>query len=169
MGGVDQNDQLRGYYNVRLKCRKYYKYIFWFLFDLAITNSYILTKRHTDLNSRQRPDLSHQSNGTRPMINLSFSVTPIRGLSLSNHCNFFFPLSSATFLSSCNLAFHHILLPLATNYSSICLPFLLQMMSDKPSLLFGLAGVDSSWISYCLIIALYTGTTFVYYAKCYTD
>ena len=50
MGGVDQNDQLRGYYNVRLKCRKYYKYIFWFLFDLAITNSYILTKRHTDLN-----------------------------------------------------------------------------------------------------------------------
>ena len=31
MGGVDQNDQLRGYYHVRLKCRKYYKYIFWFL------------------------------------------------------------------------------------------------------------------------------------------
>jgi hypothetical protein len=32
MGGVDYNDQLRGYYHVRLKCRKYYKYIFWFLF-----------------------------------------------------------------------------------------------------------------------------------------
>ena len=30
MGGVDYNDQLRGYYHVRLKCRKYYKYIFWF-------------------------------------------------------------------------------------------------------------------------------------------
>ena len=29
MGGVDRNDQLRGYYHVRLKCRKYYKYIFW--------------------------------------------------------------------------------------------------------------------------------------------
>lgn len=42
MGGVDRNDQLRGYYRVRLKCRKYYKYIFWFLFDLAITNAYIL-------------------------------------------------------------------------------------------------------------------------------
>ena len=38
MGGVDRNDQLRGYYQVRLKGRKYYKYIFWFLFDLAITN-----------------------------------------------------------------------------------------------------------------------------------
>ena len=49
MGGVDHNDQLRGYYHVRLKCRKYYKYIFWFLFDLAITNSYILCRLHTDL------------------------------------------------------------------------------------------------------------------------
>ena len=28
MGGVDNNDQLRGYYHVRLKCRKFYKYIF---------------------------------------------------------------------------------------------------------------------------------------------
>ena len=49
MGGVDHNDQLRGYYHVRLKCRKYYKYIFWFIFDLAITNAYILCKHHTDL------------------------------------------------------------------------------------------------------------------------
>ena len=48
-GGVDHNDQLCGYYHVRLKCRKYYKYIFWFLFDLAITNSYILCRLHTDL------------------------------------------------------------------------------------------------------------------------
>lgn len=49
MGGVDHNDQLRGYYHVRLKCRKCYKYIFWFLFDVAITNSYILCKHYTDL------------------------------------------------------------------------------------------------------------------------
>ena len=27
MGGVDNNDQLRGYYHVRLKCRKFYKYV----------------------------------------------------------------------------------------------------------------------------------------------
>ena len=30
MGGVDEGDQLRGYYHVRLKCTKNYKYIFWF-------------------------------------------------------------------------------------------------------------------------------------------
>ena len=39
--GVDHNDQLRGYYHVRLKCRKYYKYVFWFLFDVAVINNYI--------------------------------------------------------------------------------------------------------------------------------
>ena len=49
MGGVDQNDQLRGYYHVRLKSRKYYKYIFWFMFEVAITNALILCTNHTDL------------------------------------------------------------------------------------------------------------------------
>ena len=47
MGGIDRNDQLRGYYHVRLKCRKYYKYIFWSMFDIAVTNSYILYKHFT--------------------------------------------------------------------------------------------------------------------------
>ena len=42
MGGVDHGDHLRGSYSVRLKCRKNYKYVFWFLFDVAITNAYIL-------------------------------------------------------------------------------------------------------------------------------
>ena len=49
MGGVDRSDQLRGYYIVRLKGRKMYKYIFWFLFDLAITNAFILCKNYTHL------------------------------------------------------------------------------------------------------------------------
>ena len=49
MGGVDSNNQLRGYYHVRLKCRKYYKYRFWFLFDLMVTNSFILCRNYTDL------------------------------------------------------------------------------------------------------------------------
>ena len=49
MGGVDRNDQLRGYYHVRLKCRKYYKYIFWCLFDVAITNMYLLCRDYTNL------------------------------------------------------------------------------------------------------------------------
>ena len=39
MNGVDQGDQLRDYYRVH----KYYKYIFWFMFDVAITNGYILS------------------------------------------------------------------------------------------------------------------------------
>ena len=29
MGGVDRGDQLRGYYNCRMKSRKFYKYIFY--------------------------------------------------------------------------------------------------------------------------------------------
>ena len=44
MGGVDRNDQLRGYYNVRMKCQKLYKYIFWCSLDVSITNAYILYK-----------------------------------------------------------------------------------------------------------------------------
>ena len=44
MAGVDVGDQLRRYYSVRLKCNKNYKYIFWFAFDVCITNAYILTR-----------------------------------------------------------------------------------------------------------------------------
>ena len=44
MGGVDRGDQLHGYYHCRSKSRKFYKYIFFFLFDVAITNAYILMK-----------------------------------------------------------------------------------------------------------------------------
>ena len=46
MGGVDLNDQLRGYYHVTLKCRKVYKYVL-FMFDVAITlsSSYRLTRQ----------------------------------------------------------------------------------------------------------------------------
>lgn len=42
MRGVDRGDQLRGYYSFRTKCRKLYKYIFWFAMDVAITNAYIM-------------------------------------------------------------------------------------------------------------------------------
>ena len=44
MGGVDRGDQLRGYYRCRSKSRKFYKYIFYFFLDVAITNAYILMK-----------------------------------------------------------------------------------------------------------------------------
>ena len=46
MAGVDRGDQLRWYYNLRLKCRKYYKYIFWFIVDVSITNAHILHSRY---------------------------------------------------------------------------------------------------------------------------
>ena len=43
MAGVDKGDQLRQYYRVRTKCTKYYKYIFSFIFDVSITNAFILS------------------------------------------------------------------------------------------------------------------------------
>ena len=55
MGGVDHGDQIRGSYHIRLKCMKNYKYIFGFLFDVAITNSYIL-QSHFDVRSDKHMD-----------------------------------------------------------------------------------------------------------------
>ena len=58
MGGVDRGDQLRRYYGLRLKCMKNYKYIFWFILDVAITNAFILHTKFTVLtpssNEQQR-------------------------------------------------------------------------------------------------------------------
>ena len=48
MGGVDRGDQKRGYYQCRTKSRKFYKYIFYFLFDVAITNTYILLRQFSE-------------------------------------------------------------------------------------------------------------------------
>ena len=44
MGGVDTGDQYRQYYHVRVKSRKSYKYFFWFLFEVCVFNSFILSK-----------------------------------------------------------------------------------------------------------------------------
>ncbi|XP_064404486.1 piggyBac transposable element-derived protein 1-like [Halichondria panicea] len=44
---IGGGDQLRGYYSCRIKSRKFYKYVYYFLFDVAITNSYILHKNFT--------------------------------------------------------------------------------------------------------------------------
>ena len=41
MGGVDKSDQLRHYYPVRCKTRKFYRSIFWFLFDSCAVNANI--------------------------------------------------------------------------------------------------------------------------------
>ena len=47
MGGVDKNDQLWQYYHVRTKSWKCYHYIFWFLFEVAFTNAYILHSNYS--------------------------------------------------------------------------------------------------------------------------
>ena len=44
MGGVDNSDQLRGYYECRKRSRKFYKYVYHFLFDVTITNCFILLR-----------------------------------------------------------------------------------------------------------------------------
>ena len=48
MGGVNHNDQLRGYYHVHTKGRKYLKYLFWLLFNVGYTNTYILAKDYSN-------------------------------------------------------------------------------------------------------------------------
>ena len=42
MAVVDKGDQSRGYYHCGIKSRKFYKYIYYFLFDVTITNAFIL-------------------------------------------------------------------------------------------------------------------------------
>ena len=65
MGGVDRGDQYRKYYHVRVKSRKSYKYIYWFLFEICVLNSFILsryspctTSTHTFLSFRKQ--LAHE-------------------------------------------------------------------------------------------------------------
>ena len=55
MGGVDRGDQLRQYYQLRLKSRKVYKYIFWFLVDISITNAFVLHQFNTSTSTRPSP------------------------------------------------------------------------------------------------------------------
>ena len=45
MGGVDLHDQLRGYYAVGTKSRKWWRYLFWFCVDVSIVNAFILEKK----------------------------------------------------------------------------------------------------------------------------
>ena len=48
MGGVDLHDQNRRYYNLALKAVKWWRYLFWFLLDVSIINSFILYKETVD-------------------------------------------------------------------------------------------------------------------------
>ena len=90
MGGVDNNDQLRGYNHVRLKCHKYYKYIFWFLFDLMVTNSFILCRQYTDLPIKSMKEFRKRRG--RPCIapaprRFCQAHFPVRGAERSHRCH----------------------------------------------------------------------------------
>ena len=56
MGGVDHADQLRAFYFAGYSSRKWYRYIFWFLFNLSVCNSFILKSIYrTNQGERKRP------------------------------------------------------------------------------------------------------------------
>ncbi|GFO31163.1 PiggyBac transposable element-derived protein 4-like [Plakobranchus ocellatus] len=44
MGGVDRQDQLRSYYSIGRKIKKWWRCCFWFLVQTAVINSYIMYK-----------------------------------------------------------------------------------------------------------------------------
>ena len=60
-GGVDRGDQIRGYYSCRTRSRKFYKYIIlYFLFDVSITNAFILHTNYTSKPNRNVKDFRLQ-------------------------------------------------------------------------------------------------------------
>ena len=63
MGGVDRGDQLRGYYRCPTKFHKFYMYIYFFLKDICITNSYILYRQYSPTNV-----FTHQRTENPPLI-----------------------------------------------------------------------------------------------------
>ena len=106
MGGVDNNNQLRGYYHVRLKCRKFYKCIFGFLFDVAIVNNFILCKHFTHLGIKDQKTFRTQlaksligsycsrmhpgqpSQATPPPKRFCSSHFPVRGSDKRHRCHY---------------------------------------------------------------------------------
>ena len=46
MGGVDRADQLRSFYCSGWQSKKWYKYLFWFLFNVSVCNAFVLESEH---------------------------------------------------------------------------------------------------------------------------
>ena len=94
MDGVDNNDQLRGYYSVRTKGNKSYKYIWWFVFDVAVTNMYILAKHHSPASIKS---VKQFRASLASAIISNYNSRKQRGRSVSSatpsHCFLFRPLS----------------------------------------------------------------------------
>jgi len=54
MGGVDRADQLHSIYYADWQSRKWYRYIFWFLFNLSICNAFVQFNIHRG-QQREKP------------------------------------------------------------------------------------------------------------------
>lgn len=70
MGGVDRADQMRSFYTVGRQSRKWYRYIFWFVFNVAACNAYILECEHRRRrNQRKRPQADFRLELGKRLIN----------------------------------------------------------------------------------------------------
>ena len=67
MAGVDKRDQYRGYYHIRMKSCKCYKYIFWFLFEVCVLNSFIVS-RYSPCNHPNTTYLSFRTQLAKELI-----------------------------------------------------------------------------------------------------
>ena len=69
MGGVDRADQLRSFYFAGYSSRKWYRYIFWFLFNLSVCNSFILESIYrTNQGERKRPMINFRLDLAKRLI-----------------------------------------------------------------------------------------------------
>ena len=68
MGGVDQSNQMRSYYPTGRSSRKWYRYIFWFLFDVVIGNAFVLDKMSATGERRPKMGLEFRDKLAKQLI-----------------------------------------------------------------------------------------------------
>ena len=69
MGGVDRADQLCSFYFTGWQCRKWYRYIFWFLFNLSVCNAFVLSSVHRGPRGRKRTMLDFHLELAKQLVN----------------------------------------------------------------------------------------------------
>lgn len=68
MNGVNRADQLRSTYSICRKAAKWWKYLFWFMVDVAICNSFILMKESIN------HSITTKSGGRRERVQLEYRM-----------------------------------------------------------------------------------------------
>ena len=70
MGGVDRSDQLCSFYSTGWQSRKWYKYIFWFVFNLSVCNAFVLEGfHHVSCHRRKRTLIAFKLELAKCLIN----------------------------------------------------------------------------------------------------